>query len=222
VKAGTVGLKVTVGPTFPTLETAPAPDRIGSLQAAGPQGPATLAVLGPAGPALALQLTEAKTGLHVAGVTTKPREVEYDEERIGIIMEEYDVGPAAKQAVAALAKPRTLKAVSQRVAKTLLCVDICPEQGPATQPLGFAVEFVASDTPDSYQLLAKGKPLANHPVAIVDQAGQRHAAATDATGTVRLHGHITGPQMLFAAVLDAPTTPDGRFAFSLSSLTLNR
>lgn len=222
VKAGPVGLKVTVGPTFPTMETAPGADRIGDLTAAGPQGPVTLGVVGPAGTALELRLEDARVGLHVAGVTTKPREVEYDEERIGIIMEEYDVGPAAKQAIDALPKPRMLKAVSQRVAKTLFCVETCPDQGAATRPLGFDLEFIATAAPEAFQLLAKGRPLANHPIAIVDKAGQRHAAATDATGTVRLHGHITGPQMLFAAVLDAPSTPDGRFAFQLSSLTLSR
>ena len=67
-----------------------------------------------------------KTGTCVLGdQTCLPRDVDYGEDRIGIILEEYNVGPEAVAAIEQLLCPRRLQVSSRRFAKTIVCAVRC-------------------------------------------------------------------------------------------------
>jgi len=119
---GNFEVQATVGAAFPAPETVVGQDRIAELRAS--EG-ASVAVAGPGDQSLRLTLTAARPGAHGAGVRLLPREVEYEGDRIALIMEEYDVSVEAAQAVAALPDPRVLRATSERFAKTIVCSETC-------------------------------------------------------------------------------------------------
>ena len=100
-------------------EAAVPADRAERLFAIG-NGAPKLTIAGPTATALGLTLTGARPGTLVAVAQAKGRDVEYGEDRIPLILEEYRVSPQAQAAVAALAKPRTLKVLSRRFAKTII------------------------------------------------------------------------------------------------------
>lgn len=210
-------VQATVGAAFPTPETVVGQDRIAELRAS--EG-ASVAVLGPAAQSLRLTLTAQRAGAHVAGVRTLPREVEYEGERIELIMEEYEVSAEAQQAVAALPAPRVLRATSERFAKTIVCSETCAGNA-AAQAFGYPLEFVAdASSANQFRLLLNGRPLANHPVAIAT-SGARASARTDAEGRVTVNLDGAGPTMLFAAHMSPPAEAGGRFALWLTSLTVS-
>jgi len=215
--AGSFEVHATVGAAFPTPETVVTQDRIAEMRAS--EG-ASIAVAGPGEHSLLLTLTPAAPGAHVAGVRTLPREVEYEGERIGLIMEEYEVSAAAQQAVAALPAPRVLRATSERFAKTIVCSQSCA--GPAAaQAFGYPLEFVADASgPNQFRLLFNGSPLANYPIAIATSGARAHAR-TDADGRIQANADGAGPVMLFAAHMSPPAEAGGRFAMLLTSLTVS-
>lgn len=219
-EAGETAVQATIGSRFPDPEIVVPADRIRAL--ATSDG-AALTTQGVGPKSLNLRLAATGPGLQVAGVALLPRDVEYAEDRIPLIMEEYEVAPEAVRAVDALPKPRSLKASSERFAKTLVCVRSCGDRSAATRPLGYALEFVA-ETGDlrRFRLLAGGRPLANYPVAIGLADGGRRKARTDAEGLLPLPTDARGAVMLFAATMDAPAEPGGRFTMRLTSLTLQK
>lgn len=219
--ARTVAIQATVGSYFPKPEIVVTADRVDQLLAAGPGDP-KLRVAGAGPAALNLEVTGARPGLLVAGARTKPRDVEYGEDRIPLILGEYRVLPVAAAAVAALPKPRTWQVVSRRFAKTFVCVSVCRDRSRAERSLGGPLEFVGSRAAaDHFRLLANGKPLANYPVDLVGADGKRQHLATDARGIVRVARTARGTMMLFAAKLELPAGA-GRFTLDLTSLTFSR
>ena len=220
-RAGTVALRATVGSSFPTPEVLVPADRIDRLFAAGPGNP-RLSVAGAGEKALNLQVTGAQPGLLVAGGSSKPREVDYAEDRIPLILEEYRVLPQAAAAVEALPRPRAWQVLSRRFAKTFVCVESCRERSAAERSFGAHLEFVGRRSGNEhFQLLAHGKPLPNYPVDLVDSDGKRRHLATDARGEVHLPGDARGMLMLFAAKLEPPVG-QARFTLDLTSLTFSR
>lgn len=214
---GSFEVHATVGAAFPAPETVVAPERIAELRAS--EG-ASIAVAGPSDQTLRLTLTAAQPGAHVAGVRTLPREVEYEGERVGLIMEEYEVSAEAQQAVAALPAPRVLRATSERFAKTIVCSETCAGAA-ATQAFGYPLEFVADTSgANQFRLLLNGRPLANYPVAIAT-TGARASATTDAEGRLTANLAGAGPFMLFAAHMAPPAEAGGRFSMLLTSLTVS-
>lgn len=207
----------TVGAAFPAPETVVGQERIAELRASDG---ASIAVAGPGDQSLRLTLTAARPGAHVAGVRILPRDVEYEGERIGLIMEEYEVSAEAREAVAALAAPRVLRATSERFAKTIVCSETCAGSA-AVEAFGYPLEFVADASgANQFRLLLNGRPLANYPVAIAT-TGARTSATTDAEGRLTANLDGEGPFMLFAAHMAPPAEAGGRFPMLLTSLTVS-
>lgn len=119
-----IDVQATMSSDFPRAANVVTADRAAATEAQGPGQP-SLRVVDPLPQALNLKLTASREGLIAAAVRTVPREVEYTGDRIGIILEEYNVGPAAKAAVERLSAPRTLRVSSRRFAKTLICAVRC-------------------------------------------------------------------------------------------------
>lgn len=219
--AGTVTIQATVGSSFPTPEIVVTADRAERVDAIGAGSP--LVRIAGAGPkALNLEVTGAKAGMLAVGVSSKPRDVEYAEDRIPLILGEYRFLPNAAAAVQNLPRPRTWKVVSRRFAKTLLCVDTCTDRSAAERSFEAHLEFVGHRTmSDHFRLLARGKPLANYPIDLVGADGKRQHLSTDARGDVHLPSGPSGVMMLFAAKLEPPRGAE-RFTLDLTSLTFSK
>ena len=216
-----VTIQATVGSSFPTPEIVVPADRTDRLLAAGPGSP-HIHVAGAGEKALNLQVSGAKPGLLVAVASSKPRDVDYAEDRIPLILGEYRVSPEAAAAVEALPRPRSWKVVSRRFAKTLVCVENCTDRSAADKSFGGHLEFIGSRTmAEHFSLLADGKPLANYPIDLVDRAGKRQHLMTDAGGAIHLGPEVRGTLMLFAARLEPPSGSE-RFTLDLTSLTFSR
>ena len=219
--AGTVALRATVGSSFPKPEILVPADRVDRLFAAGPGDP-RMRVTGPGSDALNLEVTGVERGLLVAAASSKPREVDYAEDRIPLILDEYRVLPEAAAAVEVLPRPRTWQVLSRRFAKSFVCVESCSDRSAAERAFGVHLEFVGSRSAnDRFRLLAAGRPLPNYPVDLVGSDGKRRHLSTDARGEVHLPPDARGVMMLFAAKLEPPTG-QGRFNLDLTSLTFTR
>ena len=214
-------LSATVGSSFPVPETAVPADRIERVAAVGAGNP-QVHITGAGAKALNLHVAGMRTGLLVVGGSAKPREIEYAEDRIPLILGEYRFLPKAAAAVEALPKPRTWKVLSRRFAKTFVCVQSCGVRSAASRSFGAHLEFVGHRTStDRFQLLASGKPLRNYPIDVVGQDGKRQHLLTDSRGDIHLPPTARGTMMLFAAKLEPPAGA-GRFILDLTSLTFSR
>ena len=218
---GPIHIQATVGSSFPKPEAAVPADRaerVTTYGAGNPQvsvGTATKEALG-------LHVSGSRPGLLAVGVTSKPRDVEYSEDRIPLILGEYRVLPEAAAAVEALPRPRTWQVVSRRFAKTFVCVRTCSNRTAASRSFGAHLEFVGRrGSASHYVLLGQGKPLANYPVDLVGADSKRAHLSTDARGEIHLPASARGTMMLFAAKLEPPAGA-GRFTLDLTSLTLSR
>ena len=220
-RAGVQNVKASVGSSFPKPENTVTADRVDRLFAVG-AGKPQLSVGTAGANALNLRLTGAARGTVVAAVKTKDRDVEYAEDRIPLILEEYRVSPEAVAAIGRLPKPQILKVNSRRFAKTLFCVQGCGTRSVAARPLGTDLEFVASGaTADHFRLLSLGQPLRDYPIDLVSGDGKRRHLKTDAKGEIHLPADARGSLMLFAAVMTPPAGGD-RFTLNLSTLTFAR
>ena len=216
-----VMLSATVGSNFPVPENVVPADRIERVVAIGAGNP-QVHIMGASPKTLNLHVAGAESGLLVVGGAAKPREVDYAEDRIPLILGEYRVLPQAAAAVQALPRPRTWQVLSRRFAKTFVCVRSCRGRSAAERPFGAHLEFVGHrSSSDRFRLLAGGTPLANYPVDLVDQAGKRQHLSTDARGEIRLPAKARGMMMLFASKLEPPAG-SGRFTLDLRSLTFSR
>lgn len=218
--APTTEVAATIGSAFPSPEIVVAADRVASVAAKAEGEAPRAAISGPVEKALGLSLAAARTGPTVLGVALKPRDVEYGEDRIDLILGEYQVSAEAKAAVAALPTPRMLKVDSRRFAKTVLCPTRCGKVG-SLPAHGFELEFVPVAA-DRFRLVERAAPLGNYPVTIATRDGKRHEHRTNAQGEVTLAAGMQGPTMLFASTLAPPSAPEGRFVLRLTSLTTER
>lgn len=219
--SGLVAIQATVGSSFPKPEIAVTADRAERVAAFG-QGNPRVHVGGVTGTALNLQVTGARPGLLAVGVTSKPRDVEYAEDRIPLILGEYRVLPRAAAAVEALPRPRNWQVVSRRFAKTFVCVSTCRNRATVERSFGANLEFVGQRTSESkFRLLASGRPLGNYPIDLVGQDGKRKHLSTNGRGDIQLPANARGTMMLFAAKLEPPAGA-GRFTLDLTSLTFSR
>jgi hypothetical protein len=213
-------IRATVGSSFPTPEIAVTADRAERNWVVGAGNP-QLHVMGVDEKSLMLHVAGAIPGVLVAAVKSKPRDVEYAEDRIPLILEEYRIAPEAAAAVERLPKPRSWQVTSRRFAKTLLCVEQCAGDVGA-QPLDGTLEFVAhGPTREHFQLIAGGRPLGHYPVDLVGPDGKRQHISSDAQGMVHVPASAQGRMMLFAVVLTPPAGAE-RFILDLTSLTFER
>lgn len=220
-QSGPLPLQASVGSSFPQPTTVVTADRVDQLFAQG-AGKPKLAIVGPGEKALNLRLTALSAGTVMAGIKTVDRDVEYAEDRIPLILEEYRVSSETLAAIEKLDKPRTLKVSSRRFAKTMLCVRQCADTGVAARPMGVALEFIPTgSSADHFRLLSLGRPLADYPVDLVSADGTRQHLKTDNRGEVHLDSNARGSMMLFAAVMTPPVNAE-RFALNLSTLTFAR
>jgi len=216
-----ITLQATVASSFPIPEIVVPADRTERLAAYGPGQP-QLRVVGPGDKGLRLEVVGAQAGMLLATAGIKPRDVDYAEDRIPLILGEYRVAPAAAAAVEALPRPRTWQVVSRRFAKALLCVADCRDRSAAERSTGVPLEFVAAaGATGTFVLLADGHPLAGYPVDLVDPQGNRAHLTTDDKGGVALAEALRGPAMLFAARLQPPAGA-GRFLLDLTTLLFDR
>lgn len=219
-RGGAAAIQATVGSYFPTPEITVTPDRVERISAIGPGKP-RVRISGAGEKALNLQLTGARSGLVAVGVTTKPRDVDYAEDRIPLILGEYRVSRDAAAAVEALPRPRTWQVVSRRFAKTFVCVRRCTSRSAAAKAFGGHLEFVGTSADRRFRLLAHGRPLAGYPVDLVGADGKRRHLSTNEHGDVVVPTATSGAMMLFAAKLEPPAGA-GRFTLDLTSLTFSR
>lgn len=218
---GTVHIQATVGSSFPKPETAVPADRAERVAAFGAGNP-KVSVGAATKEALGLHVSGARPGLLAVGVTSKPRDVDYAEDRIPLILGEYRVLPRAAAAVEALPRPRTWQVVSRRFAKTFVCVRTCSNRAAAGQSFGAHLEFVGRrGSASHYVLLGNGKPLINYPIDLVGADGKRAHLSTNSRGEIHLPASARGTMMLFAAKLEPPAGA-GRFTLDLTSLTFSR
>lgn len=219
-RPGTLEIQATVGSYFPTPEIAVTPDRVAQLLVDGPGKP-RLRVAGTGAKALNLQVIGARPGVTVAAVRSLPRDVDYAEDRIPLILGEYRFLPPARAAVEALPRPRNWQVNSRRFAKTFVCVRSCANRAAAERAFGAPLEFVGTRSdPQRFRLLGDGAPLANYPIDVVGADGKRQHLSTDARGLVHLPVGAKGMMMLFAARLEPPRGA-GRFTLDLTTLTFN-
>lgn len=215
-----LSIDATVSGAFPDLLNPVTMDRVREIRVAGGGPRAALEAAGVGSKSLRLRFHGHEPGYAVLALATVPRAVEYPEDRIGGIMEEYHVSPEAAQAVADLPKPRLLKVISTRFAKSFVCVERCEAPGEALRPVGHDLEFTAvAGAPRSFRLLSMGRALADYPAAVVTSDGVRRHFRTGADGVLALPDEARGPVMVFASVMETPSTPDARFALKLASLT---
>lgn len=220
-RSESVVIRATVGSNFPTPEIVVTADRVEQLWVRG-SGRPQIKVSAAEQKALPLQVTGAQAGLLIAAVKSKPRDVEYAEDRIPLILEEYRVAPEAAAAVGRLPRPRTWKVNSRRFAKTIVCVQRCTGGASSDQPVGGALEFVTqANRRDHFVLLSNGRALGDYPVDLVGTDGKRQHLKTNGQGIVHLSNAAKGSMMLFAAVLTPPRGQE-RFTLDLSTLTFSR
>ena len=218
---GPVTIHATVGSSFPDRTNTVEADRVDRLIANGAGSP-QLQVAGSTATSLELKAASVRPGMLVVAVATKARDVDYAEDRIPLILEEYRFRPEAAAAVEKLPRPRTWQVSSRRYAKTLVCVRTCANRAAAERPTGASLEFVGrSASFDRFRLLGGGKPLDNYPVDLVGQDGKRQHLTSDGKGDVRLPAGAKGTMMLFAAKLEPPSGSE-RFTLDLTSLTFRR
>jgi len=218
---GSLPVDVTIASKFPELEIALGAERVAELRVVGdPQ--AVFKAAGPGPKSMKTTFMAHAPGLAILSARAPTREVEYPDNRIAGILEEYQVSPEAVRSVEALPRPRVLKALSTRFAKSFVCVERCEGGTDATKPLGHSLEFVATTngSAKSFTLLTNGAPLANYPAIIAKANGERLHLRTSNKGDLELPAGLTGPVMLFAAVMQPPAKAGERFKLDLASLTL--
>lgn len=220
----TIEIDATISAAFPAAEIAVTPDRIVAIHVLSSSPSARAEITGSTEKTLRLRLSDAGLGVSVVALRTVARDVDYAEDRIDMIMAEYEVAPEVVAAVNALPRPRTLLVRSTRVAKTHVCRGDCNDRTVAVRPIGSNLEFVAATVRDdgSYRLLLDGSPMPNYPVAVVHSDGTRRPEKTEEAGQVRLARNDRGVLMLFAAYMLPPPESSGRFDMKLTSLTLER
>ena len=215
-----VKVDLTIASKFPKLENIVAVDRITELRAVDAQR-VVFETVGPGPQSLITRFLGNAPGLAILDARVRPVEVNYAEERIAEILEEYQVSSETVKSVEQLARPRILELLISRFAKSSVCVDRCKGGTDPTKPLGHNLEFVAVGTAArTFTLHANGEPLPHYPVVVAEPDGTRHRARTTAAGHVEVPAGLTGPVMLFAAAMQSPSEGSERFALDLASLTL--
>lgn len=215
-----VVIQATVSAEFPGAGTVVDLGRIRTQDVVAGGRRAPLVIVG-TGTDARLSYTGSEPGDAVVAVDIPARHVEYAADRIELILGEYDIGGDVAVAARALPKFEPLKVRSTRFAKTVLCTRACGDRDDLRRATGLDLEFVlAASGSMRFVLLASGQPTPNHPVAVVARDGKRHRLMTDGRGTVALPDGLSGPSMLFAALMTPPTEAGGRFDLRLTTLTL--
>lgn len=212
----------TSGSDFPALNIGSPRTRIAEVRAMVGGRPSAVAIQETA-KSLRLAVSSSASGMGVVTLRTIWGESSWRPDMVDTYLDEHPFrGDEVATVRRLLPKGATLQIRSRRLAKTLICVRVCtpPTRAVAGLEVELVPEFNAARTsPARVQLLRNGRPLAAHPVTVRFGHGKRHNVLTDKNGWVRLPSAMSGPVMLVAATLDAPTEPGGRFTTNNASLT---
>ncbi|WP_232623942.1 DUF4198 domain-containing protein [Brevundimonas diminuta] len=207
---------------FPALNVGSPRSRIAEVRAVVDGRPAAVTV-GAQAKSLRLAVSSDTQGMATVTLLTIWGESTWRPDQVDTYLEEHpfkaeDVATARRL----LPEGAPLEVRSRRLAKTLVCFQTCtPTAGGATGlEVEFLPEFVAGrNSPATFQLVRNGHPIPGQPVTIRFGQDERRAVQTDAEGRLRIPDGVTGPVMLVAATLDAPTEKGGRFVTNNASLT---
>ncbi len=207
---------------FPALNVGSPRSRLAEVRAVVDGRPAAVTV-GAQAKSLRLAVSSDTQGMATVTLLTIWGESTWRPDQVDTYLEEHpfkaeDVATARRL----LPEGAPLEVRSRRLAKTLACFQTCtPTAGGATGlEVEFLPEFVAGQNiPAAFQLVRNGHPIPGQPVTIRFGQDERRAVQTDAEGRLRLPDGVTGPVMLVAATLDAPTEKGGRFVTNNASLT---
>lgn len=208
---------------FPALNVGSPRSRIAQVRAMVDGEPAAVEVEAQTGQSLRLAVSSADSGMAVVALETIWGESNWRPDQVETYLDEHPFKAEDVSAVhSLLPEGATLQIRSRRLAKTLVCFQICSPTSTTTTGLEVELlpEFDAGQTsPTRFQLVRNGRPLVGHPVVARFGQEQRQELLTDQEGRLRLPEGVTGPVMLVAATLDRPAEPGGRFVTNNASLT---
>lgn len=208
---------------FPALNVGSPRGRLAEVRAIMNGGPAAVTVEAQTAESLRLAVSSDKTGMAAVSVETIWGESNWRPDQVDTYLDEH---PFKAEEVAAvrrlLPEGAALHIRSRRLAKTLVCFEICTPTATASSGLEVELlpEFDFGETyPVRFRLVRNGRPLTGHPVTVRFGEKERREILTDGEGRLRLPEGVTGPVMLVAATLDLPTETGGRFITNNASLT---
>lgn len=210
---------------FPALNVGSPRSRIAQVRAMVAGEPAAVTVEAQTGQSLRLSVAGADAGMAVVALETIWGESNWRPEQVETYLDEHPFKAEDVSTVhGLLPEGATLQIRSRRLAKTLVCFEVCSPT--ATTPAGLEVEFLPEfdtgrSSPGAFQLVRKGQPLAGYPVVVRFGQDERRELLTDGQGRVQLPEGVTGPVMMVAATLDRPNEPGGRFITNNASLTFD-
>ncbi|MBU2271371.1 MAG: DUF4198 domain-containing protein [Alphaproteobacteria bacterium] len=216
-------VNATSSSNFPALNVGSPRSRLAQVRAMVDGHPAAVTVEAQTAQSLRLAVSGTGTGMAVVTVETIWGESNWRPDQVDTYLEEHPFKAEEVSAVRGLLPAgAALHVRSRRLAKTLVCVEVCTPS--ATGPTGLEVELLpefdaGESSPASFQLVRNGDPLTAHPVTVRFGQGERREILTDQEGRLRLPEGVTGPVMLVAATLDRPTETGGRFITNNASLT---
>lgn len=207
---------------FPALNVGSPLTRVGEARATVNGKPARVAVDAQR-QSLRLTVSSVEEGMAAVTLQTVWGESNWRPDQVETYLEEH---PFAAEDIATvhrlLPAGATLQIRSRRLAKSLVCFETCTPS--AQGPTGLEVEFLPQfepgrASPVAVQLVRNGQPLAAHPVVVRFGADERRSLVTDAEGRLQLEDDLSGPVMLVAVTIDAPSQPGDRFVANNATLT---
>ena len=209
---------------FPALNVGSPQARVGEARAMVNGRPAQVAVDAHR-QSLRLTVSSADEGMAAVTLQTVWGESNWHPDQVETYLDEH---PFSAEDIATvhrlLPAGATLQIRSRRLAKSLVCFQTCT---PIPQgPTGVEVEFLplfepGQSMPAGFQLIRNGEPLAAHHVTIRFGPRERRTVVTDADGRLKLQDGVSGPIMLVAVTIDAPSQPGERFVTNNATLTFN-
>lgn len=219
-------LPLTSAETFPALEFGPKRARISSMLVRGTSGSSDLTVVQEGAKALLLRLTAAREGFYAVGVAFSPHPIALTSAQVSEYFAEIGASDAIRQAYAALPAESIWKEVYTKYSKAFVCIRTCDGEASLSKPLGLDLEFVrakqqSADGTITFQLLRRGTPVTNQPVAVKDSVMPRRLVTTNAQGMIHLSGLADGPVLLSAVMIDTPAKPGAPFISAFATLTFD-
>jgi hypothetical protein len=190
------------------------------LTVSGPDTAATLTVTDRTETALRFHLSVGKAGSYLASVVLAPRELELSPDKVAEYLAEIGAGDEIRQLYYAQPEPRQWRETYTKYAKTVVCSLACGNRSAMERPLRLPMEFVAdAGGAGRFTLLANGRPVARHPVAITAENGHRRLVMTDISGRIRIGRGDEGAVLLSTVMLRPRPNGGANFTSDFATLT---